>query len=176
MEKKKVNIRLILFIVFVVVLVGIAVGAIIRTVSSKTEESTGYVELSSEDFASIAQECGYTINDITDTMESYSYIQKAVMAVSEDSTYEVEYYEFTDESSAFNFFDNKESAIYMAIGSKGTYDDTETDEYAKYYGTSDTLYCTVFKIGNTVVCADVKIENKEKLDNVLEKLGYVVKE
>ncbi len=174
MKKNKMNIRLIIFIVIAILVLALVILGIVKLVKSKSD-SSGYKELTAEEYVKIVENNKYTINDITETMSSYNYIQNAIMAVSENKEYQIEYYMFTDVTSAYNFFSNKKTAISMVFGPDDAVDESETDEYSKYSVSSDKLYCTVFRIGESVVCVDAKAEYKNEIDNMLKKLGYIVK-
>lgn len=170
--KNKINVRFIIFVAIAILILALVIFGIVKLVNSGKNKD-GFNEITPEEYTSITQKEGYTINDITDSLTNYSYIKSAVMAVSKDGTYEIEYYKFEDEDSAYNFLDNKKMAISMLAGSNGTIDDVENDEYAKYSQETETYYCVVFKVGSTVVCSDVKVDQKDEVNKVLNKLGYM---
>ena len=167
--KNKINIRFIIFIALVLVIAIFGIVVIVKSVKAKS----GYKEITPEQYISIVKKEGYNINDITNSLTSYSYIKNAVMAVSKDGSYEIEYYKFEDEDSAFNFLDNKKMAISMLVGENGIFQDEDNDKYAKYSRETDTYYCIVFKIGTTVICSDVRVAQKDDVNKVLSKLGYM---
>ena len=169
--KNKVNVRFIIFIGIILLVLALAVFGIIKGVSGK--KAGTYKEITPEEYSKIASKEGYNVNDITESLSSYSYIKSAVMAVSQDGTYEIEYYKFEDEKTALNFVNNKKMAISMLTSGDSTVEELAETDYFKYAEETDTYYCLVFKIGTTVVCSDVKLEQKEDVVKVFQKLGYM---
>ncbi len=170
--KKKINIRFIIFIAVVVLVLALIIFGIVKLVN-KNKNNTGYTQIAPEEYSKIVEKEGYTVNDIIENLQDYGYIKNALMGVSKDNTYEIEYYNFEDEVSAFNFLENKITAISMLMGSDGTIDEVDTDEYSKYAKENSQYYCLIFKIGTTVICSDVKADQKNEIIKVFKKLGYM---
>lgn len=170
--KNKINIRLIIFIAIIVIAIVAVIFGIAKGVKAR-KASTGLREVTPDEYKQVVEKEGYVINDTTETLANYPYIKSAIMAVSEDSTYEIEYYLFEDEKDSFNFLENKKMAISMLAGDKGTEDSVEEGKYARYCVQTDQYYCAVFVYGKSVVCSDVKIDLKDTVDNIARKLGYL---
>lgn len=130
--------------------------------------------LSSDDFKTKMEEKGFTVQDATYQLSSYSYINKVYLAISSNSTYQIEFYDLATEDDAINFFNNNKSLFEKSKSNDSG--DSETNlnlkNYTKYVLISGGRYKVVSRINNTVIYLNVEETNKDEVKQILKDLGY----
>ena len=111
--------------------------------------------ITSEDFKSKMESKGYTVQDATSQMSEYDYINQVYIAISSDSTYQIEFYELSDSDYASSFFNNN----------KKTFEDSKSL-------TTNGKFKVVSRIDNTVIYLNVDDDYKSSVKDVLKDLGY----
>ena len=115
---------------------------------------------------------GYSVQDATNQFSAYNYIKQAYIAVSEDSNYQIEFYELQDDSYATNFYNNNKSNFESSKGSTSAETSVGLKNYAKYTLSSNGKYMVVSRIDNTVIYVDVEANYKDNVKSILDELGY----
>lgn len=130
--------------------------------------------LSSEDFKTKMEEKGFTVQDATHQLSSYSYINKVYLAISSNSTYQIEFYDLATEDDAINFFNNNKSLFEKSKSndSGDASSNVNLKNYTKYVLISGGRYKVVSRINNTVIYLNVEETNKDEVKQILKDLGY----
>lgn len=130
------------------------------------------VEKSAEEFTEIAEEKGFTVNDCTYQFEDAGYVEEALVAVSDDGAYQVEYYRLSDEDTAREFFNNNysilaenesESTSHFAVNGNSIQEYKIKDEYG---------YSCISRVGRTCFYAVVDKEYENDVDTFKMEFQY----
>ena len=111
--------------------------------------------------------------EFRDNMESYpgvSYIKEAKKAVLDSTTIEMIVYDTVD--NAKNVQDNQISNFKKIKNTAAPESKEEGDNYYKYSMVSNGYYMVSSRVENTLVFCKTTLDNKEKVEKVLEEIGY----
>lgn len=128
--------------------------------------------ITSDDFKNKMESNGYTVQDATNQMASYDYIKKVYIAISNDSTYQIEFYELSDSDYATSFFNNNKSIFEDSKSSVSTETSVNLGNHNKYSLTANDKFKVVSRIDNTVIYLDVDENYKSSVKDILDDLGY----
>ncbi len=171
--KKPVMIAIIVAIVVLVVIAGIAIFINVNG-GSNTDNNKDKQAISASEFKTLMEQKGYSILDATDQFKSYEKIKQVYVAMSTDYSYKIEFYEVEDDAYATSFYNTNRYTFRTSKSDSDeeTENNGEIENYSKYTLTSDTNYKLVTRINNTIIYADVNIDDKDNVENVLKELGY----
>ena len=127
--------------------------------------------ISAEDFKFVTEEYGYTVQDDTESYQMQTSFEKVLIATKKDDIYQIEYYEFSDEETAIQIYENQKMTI-EGTSEVSSHKSIEAMNYDKYEQTSDINYGVVVRVENTLIHAIVNIEHKKEIQKILEKLNY----
>lgn len=127
--------------------------------------------ISAEDFKFVTEEYGYTVQDDTESYQMQTSFEKVLIATKKDDIYQIEYYEFSDEETAIQIYENQKMTI-EGTSEVSSHKSIEAMNYDKYEQTSDINYGVVVRVENTLIHAIVNIEHKKEIQEILEKLNY----
>lgn len=127
--------------------------------------------LNSNDFVDLIEQNEYKTTNVINQFTDYTQIKNAFIAQDKGMNYQIEYYELDTIDSAKSFYKgNKE--IFQKQENIKSHTKVDLDNYEKYTQSTDTVYSSISRIDNTVVYANVKIEYKDKIIEIIKKLGY----
>lgn len=123
-----------------------------------------------DEFGNIASEKGFTVSDTTDSYSNADYILEAKQAIYEDITIEMIKYsdsEYADkvQKNHIENFDLLKSTAATAHKDKGA-------NYYSYSIVSNNRYMISTRVDNTLIFCKVMLNDKEIVDEILDKLGY----
>lgn len=127
--------------------------------------------ISAEEFKLVTEEYGYTVQDDTESYQMQTSFEKVLIATKNDDIYQIEYYEFSDEETAIQIYENQKMTI-EGTSEVSSHKSIEAMNYDKYEQTSDINYGVVVRVENTLIHAIVNIEHKKEIQEILEKLNY----
>ena len=155
----------------VIVLVVILILAIILGIVfvSLNKEKTS---ISANDFKSSMQGKGYIIQDATSQFSSYDYIEQVYLAISNEYSYQIEFYVLSDEAYATSFYNNNKSNFESSKGDVAAETNASLKNYSKYTLSSNNKYSVVSRIDNTVIYLNVDSSYKDTVKDLLDELGY----
>ncbi len=128
--------------------------------------------ITSADFKSKMESKGYTVQDATSQMSEYDYINQVYIAISSDSTYQIEFYELSDSDYASSFFNNNKKTFENSKSSGSAETSVSAGNNAKYTLTTNGKFKVVSRIDNTVIYLNVDDDYKSSVKDVLKDLGY----
>jgi len=134
--------------------------------------STNKTAIAISDFEEKMKGKGYTIQDATQQFSEYDYVKRVSLALSDDLSYQIEFYELADEDSAVSFFNNNKAIFENSKGSGSSETSTSMGNNSKYTLTTNGKYKVVSRIDNTVIYLNVDEEYKDTVKDLLEELGY----
>lgn len=88
-------------------------------------------------------------------MSDYEYIKQVYIAISSNSTYQIGFYEFSDNDYASNFFNNDKKAFEDLKSSVSTETSVSDDNNEKYTLTTNGKFKVVSRFDNTVIYLNV---------------------
>ena len=127
--------------------------------------------ITSDDFKSKMESSGYTVQEATNQMSDYDYIKQVYIAISSDSTYQIEFYELSDNDYASSFFNNNKKTFEDSKSSGSTETSVSVDNNEKYTLTTNGKFKVVSRIDNTVIYLNVDDNYKSSVKDVLKNLG-----
>lgn len=155
---------IIIAIVIVVILIAI-IGIVFANLNKEK------ISITAESFKSSMEQKGYRITNANSQFSEYDYVKQVYIASSSDYSFQIEFYEFTDENYAMSFYTNNKS-IFEA--SKGNSAETSVSlkNYSKYTLSSNGKYMVVSRIDNTAIYVDVDDNYRDTVKAILDELGY----
>lgn len=183
-EKKKIKIVTIIIIIAIIVilaLVGVLYSnnAKLKKANNEINEIKGINKkaITTEEFKNIISTKDFTINVPEDALTEEAitkagikngYLTKEI----EDEEYRINFFEFKDENSEqYLYYD-----AINTIRSEDNGDIKETIEksmkHTKYTAITNGNYMVVSRIGNTLIWGTINVDEKQKLIDLLNEIGY----
>lgn len=128
--------------------------------------------LTSEEFKTIIEEHGYEVVDVIDQFADYDHIDAAYVATHSVLSYQIEFYQISDDKTAERMF---ESNVEMMEKEKDSYTSKTSfslGNYEKYTFTTNEMYESVVRIGDTLIYCNVAEEYGPYAKEMIELLGY----
>lgn len=140
---------------------------IVLTGCSVTKEVT-----TTDGFKSVAADKSMQCQDATEQFASYSAVKEVTLAISEDQSYQIEFYVFTDTQNAQSFFNTNQSNFESVKESNYTSNSASGKNYATYTLTSGEQYMFVEYVDNTGIYVHADKENKSAIEEFIKALKY----
>ena len=168
--KKPVMIAIIA-VVIVAIIVAIIVGIFLN--KPNKEDGNKQQEITdAESFRNAMQEKGYIVMDAKNQFANYSKIEKVYIATNESYSYQIEFYQISDDAYATSFYNNNKSKFEAAKTENSVETNNDLENNSKYTLTTDDKYKAVSKVNNNIIYLDVKTEYKDTVQKILEELGF----
>lgn len=164
MKKKRIIFTATLILIVIIVAIFFTVVSLSR---DKEKSSINPVE-----FKQILETKSYTITDVKNQFSNYDFITDAYLASTSDYSYQIEYYQFTDNKNAINFYNTNKSAFYEMYKNIVFEKFEEKDSYSKCILKTNDYYLVISRIANTLIYIDVPIEYLDDIDSLLKEIGY----
>lgn len=128
-----------------------------------------YNLVDAKEFKSHFEDLGYTITSNKDDIyNSTTYY----VASKEDSTYDIEYYEFKDETDAKKAYQNFKENISNFITSEAQNQETTGAVFSKIVSVSEKEYLVFSRVKNTLIVIKGTNDVSEEINNLLEEIRY----
>lgn len=127
--------------------------------------------LNSTDFVDLMEQNEYKTTNVNDQFSEYPQIKNAFIAQNSGMTYQIEYYELDTEENAKSFYNGNRDR-FKNMEKISSYKNIDLGNYQKYTQKTDDVYSLIARIDNTIIYANVKIEYKDEVKDIVEKLGY----
>lgn len=160
---------ILIVVVIVIILALIIVGAIVGVSMLLNREKDS---ITAEQFRSMMEQNNYTVADATYQFSQYDYVQQVYIAADSSYSYQIEFYELSNESNAIGFYNNNASIFQSRKGNAAAETNVSGKNFSKYTLSSGGSYMTVSRINNTIVYVDVTSEYEDVVKDVLDKIGY----
>lgn len=168
--KKPVMIAIIA-VVIVAIIVAIIVGIFLN--KPNKEDGNKQQEITdAESFRNAMQEKGYIVMDAKNQFANYSKIEKVYIATNESYSYQIEFYQISEDAYATSFYNNNKSKFEATKTENSVETNNDLENNSKYTLTTEDKYKVVSKVNNNIVYLDVKLEYKDTVIKILEELGY----
>lgn len=128
--------------------------------------------ISSDDFKSRMEQKGFSVQEATSQFSEHDYVEKVYIALSDDSKYQIEFYELSDADKASSFFNNNKELFEDSKSSSSSETSVNLGNNSKYTLTTNGKYKVVSRIDNTVIYLDVADNYKSNIKDILKDLGY----
>lgn len=128
--------------------------------------------LTSEEFITKLKDSGYSIQDATGQFAGYDNISQVTLAISPDSSYQIEFYELSNSDNAVAFFNNNKTKFENSKGSASAETSVDIGNHSKYTLLTDGYYKLVSRINNTVIYLNVPASYKSNVNKVLKEIDY----
>lgn len=128
--------------------------------------------IAAEDFVDYMEQNEYQTTNVKSQFSNYPQIKNVFIAQNNDMTYQIEYYEFTNDDYAKRFFLANRNIFKETKEKIKARTQDDKDNYQKYTQTTDKAYSLIVRLDNTAIYANVKPEYEEEVDNIIFYLGY----
>ena len=128
-----------------------------------------YNLVDAKEFKSHFEDLGYTItSNKDDNYNSTTYY----VASKEDSTYDIEYYEFKDETDAKKAYQNFKENISNFITSEAKNQETTGAVFSKIVSVSEKEYLVFSRVKNTLIVIKGTNDVSDEINSLLEEIRY----
>lgn len=128
--------------------------------------------ITADEFKKNMESNNYIVQEATDQFSKYDYVEKVYIALSSDSSYQIEFYQLSDDNYATKFYINNKTIFEKSKASKNLETSVSIANYSKYTLQTNGKYKVISRIGNTAIYLNVDTKYKEDVKNILKKLGY----
>ena len=155
-------------IIITIVIIAMIVGAFSLVLFIAREKES----IDAEKYKTIMEEKGYSVVDATSQFAEYNYVKKSYIATPEDRSYQIEFYELSDNDYAMKFFDSNKSIFEVSKSDKSVSKKQNGKNYSKYTISANERYNVVSRIDNTVIYVSVTDNHKDTIKDILKEIGY----
>lgn len=128
--------------------------------------------ITANEFKNTMESNHYIVQEATNQFSEYDYVEKVYIALSSDSSYQIEFYQLSDDNYATSFYNNNKSIFEKSKSSKSSETSVSMANYSKYTLQTDGKYKVISRIDNTAIYLNVDTDNKNDVNSILKKLGY----
>lgn len=132
----------------------------------------GKTAIEAEDFKVTMDGKGFKLVDATSQFVKQEYVKKVYVAMSSDSTYQIEFYEFAEDSDGKTFFETNKKDFEDGKSNNYSQNNINIGKYNKYTLTSGDKYQVVSRIGNTAIFVNTDKKYKDDINDIIKELGY----
>lgn len=125
--------------------------------------------ISADEFKQKLEEKQYTIIDRTDNFNDGT---KVYSATNPNNSHQIVFYEFSNNDTAINFYDQNKSSFEESKGSGYNDSSISLANYSKYTLETSNEYKVISRIDNTLIIFNVNKSEKAAVKKVIEELGY----
>ena len=168
MNKKTI----IIIILLIILILGLIVGGTIFSIKKLSTIMEDKESITASEFYDKMEDKGYYLQDATNQFSAYDYIKQVYLALESDNKYQIEFYEFSDESYAMSFFENNKSIFESSKGNSASNTNINLENSSKYTLSNNGSYKSLSRIGNTLIYIDIDSQYKDEVKDILEYLGY----
>ena len=156
--------------VIIIVVIAVTLIAVIGVVFINLNKEK--ISITASDFKNSMEQKGYAITDANSQFSQYDYVKQVYIASSNDYSFQIEFYELSDENYAMNFYNNNKSKFETSKGNASAETSASLKNYSKYTLSSNGKYMVVSRIDNTVIYVNVNDNYKDTVKDILKELGY----
>lgn len=128
--------------------------------------------LSPQQFSEVMENQKFTVTEVTDNYTEISDIERVFVAINQEGTIKIEYYQFNSKDKSKEFFEKTENKFRDSDSKKSQYQTTSFGNYNFYSLTTDESYKFVSRIDKTVILTDSDRGHKERIKEIISKLKY----
>lgn len=123
-----------------------------------------------DDFSTVAKENNFVVNNNINSYAEEDYIIEAMIATYEDISIEMITYDTSDNAKKVQDNQIDEFKLLKSTGASEKRSDGEN--YYKYFLISNNYYMVSSRVDNTLIFCKTLLTNKDKVDKILNNLGY----
>lgn len=149
--------------------VAILVGGAIWFFSVLNKEKT---PITTSQFTTTMQQKGYSILDAIDQFAGYNQVREAYLAIDSTYTYQIEFYQLTDEASAISFCNNNAARFESQKSNSAIETNVNGKNFSKYTLVSGGRYMVVSRVENTAIYINVDVAYQDTVNDILDEFDY----
>lgn len=162
--------KIILIVVAIIIIIAlIVVGAIVGVSTLLNREKDS---ITAEQFRSTMEQKNYIVEDATYQFSQYDYVTQVYLVADSSYSYQIEFYELSNESNAIGFYNSNASIFQSRKGNAAVETNESGKNFSKYTLLSGGNYMVVSRINNTVIYVDVTSEYEDTVKDILDEIGY----
>lgn len=166
MNKKSIIIIVLCIALILCLIIGITIFKMVSSITQDKESITA------SEFYDKMEDKGYYLQDATNQFSAYDYIKQVYLALESDNKYQIEFYEFSDESYAMSFYENNKSIFESSKANSASNTNVNLKNSSKYTLSSNGSYKSLSRIDNTLIYIDIDSEYEDEVKDILKDLGY----
>ncbi len=125
--------------------------------------------LNNETFKEKLELKGFTIVDLTDTMQTpASNIESYIVATSPNQTYNFEFFIYTNEAAAQSHYARERDKF----GGQGQYTELNVGNFSKYTQICNGKYGLISRVGSTLLYTNLDNNYRNEVNEILKEIGY----
>lgn len=148
--------------------IAVIVTAIVIAIVCFAIMQSGKKAITVEQFEAKAKEKGYRIADIQNDITEKEEIINAKLAISEDYSYFISFYELKDNNAASNFYKEQKEEFSKTKEEGNEPVEKSSKSYEEYSLKSNGKYLYISRIENTIVQLNVKESEEQKVKEFLK--------
>jgi len=128
--------------------------------------------ITSNQFSQTMIAANFTVENVTARTQTNGLATSVIVAVKDDGSYQIEFWELTDGEVGKNVYNNNKKQLSKEHSSKAVLSEFNLGNYNYYAFTADGNFHMVTRIDNTMLYCEVDKEYKEEIIDFAEQLGY----
>ena len=128
--------------------------------------------ITAEQFKEEMEKRDFTIATATTQFAETDYVKQVYIAIPSDYSYQIEFYEFTEEKYAISFYNNNKDIFKRTAGSVKADNEMNVKNYGRYAISTNGKYSSVIRAGNTAVYISINDMYKDKVKEMIKRIGY----
>lgn len=121
-------------------------------------------------FESVTIKSGYSFG-VDQEIEKNSAFKNTGFAIDEEDGYQIEFYVLGNSNDARQLFEHMKADL-ETLNSTSISTTESRANYAKYSATTETHFLYATRIDNTVLYANVDVDDKDEVEKFIEEIGY----
>ena len=166
---KKSTKRVIIVVVAVLIFMALVVGGIIGLISLLNKEKDS---ITADQFKEIMEQKSYEIVDAKYQVSQYNFVDQVYLAMDGSYSYQLEFYQMSDEAMATSFYNTCVANFDNTKGSSSMNSSISGKNYSKYTLEANGKYSVVSKINNTILYVNVDSQYKDTVKDIIDEIGY----
>lgn len=164
----------IIILAVAIILLLIIIGTVLTFMGVFKLANKTKTPITTDNFITTMENKEFIVTDTKSTQfASYDYISKAVLALSSDYSYKIEFYELTDATYANSFYASNKALLESSVGNVVKMDIEQNGKnFGKFVLSANGKYSTVSRIDNTVIYVNCDEGSKDAVESILKELGY----
>lgn len=163
----KKSTKIIIAVAVVAIIIVAVIGVIAITKLAKEKNA-----ITAEEFKTKMENKDYVVLNAIAQFEGFDYVKQVYIASPSDYTYQIEFYEFTENEYAQSFYNNSKNIFENRKGSASADTEVNLSNHSKYTLSSNGKYYAISRVGNTAIYIEVNDTYRDTVKDVLKKLGY----
>ncbi len=128
--------------------------------------------ITTDTFKTTMSEQGFTVVDGKEQYAEFDYILEVYAAVDSTQSYQIEFYQCTDETSARAMYENSKARFEEQHKSASVHTAVSVGNHSEFRMLADGEYILISQIDDTFLFVHTTAEYKDAVNDIADALGY----